>query len=234
MSYSMRRQGGLTLIELLVGVVLTALIVGMCIKIVISVRDVWLEQQERSLAARTGWRLVHHLSRDLRMTLLASTPGADGQWRGTDGGTTLYEALHKGFRPDAMTEELKATAIDDDSIQFPIARARDNEQLRPCVVQYTLKRAEEGHIAGVVRRVAPLGSPVSDAEDVLLGEQVISLNLKYLTADGAWVNKWSDSSATPRAVRISVGALPPRAQGGFNVMHFTTLVYLPAGSRISR
>lgn len=225
----------MSLIEALVVIGLVGVMSALGTRLLLSARDLWYHQQERAAAARAGWVWAHKIAREVRMGMAPGDLGGGAAWRGTDGGTTLFQALPKARRPEDVGEEFKDLRVDDDTIEFATARVRDSKQvMRPGVVRYALKRDADGRIVGLVRKAAARSDSAADAEGRLVTPDVISLDFQYLDAGGAWRNEWKSGETMPRAVRITVGAFVKKSRKVFDVMRFTTLVYMPVHSRIPR
>ncbi len=226
------RQQGITLLELLLAVAILAVVLGISMGILMSAQRLWSSQQERMISTRAGWLWAHRLCKEMRMAIPPAELGGGARWQGTNAGGTLHDALPKGRRPESVVEELKAIRVDYDTIRFPTARLKGREG--PGMTEYSLKRDENNGVVGIVRRTAPRGSSLSDAKEDIVNDRVVSLDFEYLDADGKWRQEWKDGSAAPLAVRVTMGTLLRRTRMAYDVMRFSTLVYLPAGSRISR
>jgi len=232
-----RKEQGLTLIEILVTAGLTAIVVGMSATVISSVQALWADQQERSAAARDGWLFVDKLCRELRESVPPAQLGEGAQWRGTNVRAPLLEAVSTAGWPETTIAEYKRQALEisDGAIRFPTLRVMaQGRRAEPGMVEYSLERDTSNHVVGISRRAAQMGVPPSAADHGVLSPSVVSLGFEYLGADGRWQTAWNDSSAIPRAVRISVGTLvrPSRRNKMPVVTRFSTLVYLPADSRI--
>jgi len=225
-------QQGMTLLELLLAVAILAVVLGMGLGILTSAQQLWFYQQERMIAARQGWIWAQRICRDIRMAIPPAELGGGAEWLGTDARATFYDALPPPLRVQEMKEEYQKITVGRDSVRFPIARLKGREG--PGMTEYALRWDEERGAVGIVRRTAPRGTPWSQAQEELVNDHAVSLDVEYLGADGKWRSEWKDRSATPSAVRVTVGTLLRRSRRVYDVMRFSTLVYLPAGSRISR
>ena len=229
------RNHGLTLLELMVVLGLTAIILTLAYQIMSNANEVWTKQHKQTDSARQGWKLAMDISKQLRAALPPEQLSGDAVFEGTDGITTLLAALPQDEgRDPSISSELAAVPLHDDVIRFPTAQApADRGPDGPGMVQYRLMRNEDDHIVGVEMRSAPAGTPLEKGTASPKATRARSLNFEYLTGKGEWVAKWTDTRALPRAVRIEVGCEGPMQKSGVpSVLRFFTTVYLQNGSRI--
>jgi len=227
-----RRNQAMTLIELLVVLGLTALLAGIGYRLIIAAGQ-WSRIQQTQLEAnRNGWASAQRIARDLRMALPPAGLGA-AVWRGERGDATLIEA----FNPETVSPEaadaVSRKSVRDDRLQFavsPVGPSADVEG--PSAVCYFLHRDKEGRIAGLARTVSPLGG-TAEGEPPVIAPHVVSLGFEYLAADGKWLDQWTDAAA-PKAVRVTVGSINRNATNLWTPTEFSTVIYLPAGTRITR
>ena len=224
-------RSGFTLLELLLTVALTSLALGMATQVAIRSSRIWGARQEGTAAARSAWSLAHRLSRELRMALPPDQFGPEAAFVGEAGVSHAYHDLPGGEAEGAFAPEMLAVAFGDDRIRF--AAWAFGEEPTPISVEYSILRDEEGGSLGVARRSAPLGSPLEEADAVLVARQVVSLEFEYLDAQGLWQREWSDAKSLPRAVRVRAGALRPNGGPLPELMDFSTTVYLPVGTKVA-
>lgn len=230
MTRTVHAKTGFTLLEALLAIALTSMVMSMAWQIAAQARNVWRREQNAALGAREAWTRLRHISGELRAALLPEdTPPGEGLV-GTDGAFDLYRALPRDPHRDELAADLKAVKLHADSIRVPVASVDD--QGRSGVIEYSIARDHNRGAVGLQRRAAPLGQPLG--APVIHSDKVISLDCRYLDRDGKWRAKWDAPRQTPLAVRISVGALAERSTPIPEIMTFTTVVYLPAGTRIPR
>jgi len=235
MKKRMRGQRGMTLLEVLLALGLTAIIAGLGMRLLISVKQWWLQQQARTASARAGWIWVHKISKELRMAVPPDEYGAGGQWRGADAQASLLDALPDEPRTDKQQDALRAERIDEDTIRFATARLwLPDGGVGPGVVQYSLKRDEDKRVVGLERKAAPRGVSLDDVDGAPVTRYAVSLDFHYLGADGKWRDSWQDGSKMPRAVRVAVGTFNRKDPMSTKVTRFSTAVNLPTGARIAR
>ena len=131
--------------------------------------------------------------------------------------------------------------VSKDTIRFCTLRAVSPSQPPgPGMVEYSLERDAKKDVVNIVRRVTLAASPdkvettVIKPSDPNSSFGFVSLGFQYLDAQGQWHPEWTDTKTMPRAVRISVSTLvrPSRRIKLPVVNQYSTLVYLPTGSRI--
>jgi len=224
------RCRGFTLIEMIVVLGLVALLTTMAVRVTVTANDTLRFQEEQTLSMRTGWHQLHRLSRELRSAM----DELDGKgWTGADGRTTVKDGLPKSEVPLTLPDAIAQEPLDDDSIRFPVALARDakgNEG--PGFVEIALKHDTNGRIVGLVRRERPTTSPEEDTLESEPRERVISFDVEYLDGKGKWRQVWKRGA--PRAVRVKLATLANKPDRVFRIARFQTLVYLPTGTEIER
>jgi len=229
-----QHKSGLTLVELLVAVGLLSIVLGIAYRLAADSSRILRDQQRLSRSARGGWEWLHKVSQELRTILPPEAAGPDGALEGRDGSITLYDAAPDHFRNGPDAAKLKAVRLESDVIRFPVARL--NLGAGPpaaAVIEYALKRDAEGRVAGVARRTAALGAPREQSVERLDNTHVVSIDCQYLDGDGRWLPEWRQASRLPTAVRITVAALVPQSGRPPRPARFTTVVFLPAGTRIA-
>jgi type II secretory pathway pseudopilin PulG len=228
-----RRKRAVTLVELLVVMAMSAAIVGMGTWILISAKKLWVDEQLRIGAARTAALWEYQLCKELRAALPPESLGA--KWSGTDGSVGLIESYPRQRFTDALRAELAGTKLADDSIRFATARIRDAlGRVRPGIVEYRVERNVATGIYGIMRKAAPDFAGLESAPEGLVAQSVVSLDLQYLNDKDEWLDVWTAGDKSPRAVRITTGAMPERIGANPQVMYFSTEVFLPLGETIKQ
>jgi type II secretory pathway pseudopilin PulG len=257
MNISRRREAGFTLIEILLTVVLTGVVVGMGFGLLTAAQQIAQIQQEQSAAGRDGWLFLYRVSRQLREAIPPSQLGEGAEWRGTHASAMLLDTISTAgwpgtalqiFRESKENQQLASS----DTIRFCTLRViSPGQPPTPGMIEYSLERAQvnKKQVFKIVRRSAPLGVSLEkkdgkDEKGVITDEFMpsdpdssygfISLGFQYLDAQGKWDPEWTDTKTMPCAVRISVSTLvrPSRQIKAPVVNQYSTLVYLPTGSRI--
>lgn len=221
-----------TLLELLLAVSLATLALGMATSVAIRASRLWAERQEALSDSRAAWSLVHRMGRELRMALPPNLHGEDAALLGERGDFHLYRRKPGAAAQGAFEADMVQITLRGDKVRFALWPTAEGGA--PAAVEYSLQREGEGSAAGVVRRSAPLGEPLEDAVPVLVARNVASLALEYLDASGKWRDEWSDAGSLPQAVRLSTGAFAPNGGHLPTLTEFSTTVYVPAGTRVSR
>ena len=237
MRRSTRRQQAFSLLEMLVVLAVGSVIIGICIGMSIQANRMWVTQQARISASRAGWRTVNRIARDLRMAMAPGAGGAFGKLEGRDGSKSMASVLPEGVRNALKPESYESVKVDDDTLVLPAAHVHDRDDAyRPGVVSYALKYDEAGCAVGILQRTATLGKSLQgdDAQETVISDQIVSLDFKYLDASGTWQAAWQRGDTMPRAIRVTVGALPKRPTGRLGFERFTTTVSLAGGTRIPR
>jgi len=244
MNISRRRAAGFTLVEIMVTVVLTAVIVGMGFGLLISAQQIAQLQQEQSASGRDGWTFLYRLTRELREATPPSQLGEGAEWRGASGSAKLLDMVSTAGWPDVSIKDFEGRqlTVSKDTIRFCTLRVvSPGQPPAPGMIEYSLERDPKKNVVNIVRRAAPLGTPLEKAETTVIGPSdagssfgFVSLAFQYLDAQSQWRPEWTDAKTMPRAVRISVSTLVrPSRQIKLPVMNqYSTLVYLPTGSRI--
>lgn len=221
-----------TLLELLLAAALTALALGMALSVAVRSSRLWSGRQEALSASRAAWSLVHRLGRELRMALPPELHGEGAAFAGETALHYLYRPLPGAEAQGAFDPEMVQIPLGDDRVRFAVWPFGEGET--PLAVEYSVRRGGGNGALGVVRRSAPLGEPLDEAEPVLVAREVASFALEYLDAAGDWRTEWADAERLPQAVRITAGALAPDRGSLPELAEFSTTVYLPAGTRVPR
>ena len=244
MNIRRRRDPGFTLVEMMVGAGLTAIVMGLGFGLLTSAQQIAQLQQEQSAAGRDGWIFVYKLSRELREAVPPSQVGEGAEWRGTSASAQLLAQVSTAKWPDVTVQEFKARQLNVsmDTIQFYTLRVSSlNEPPVPGVIEYSLKRDEKNDVINIVRRSAPLGVPLDKGETQVIGPSdpnsslgFVSLDFQYLDGQGQWHPEWTDAKAMPRAVRVSVSTLlrPSRQVRVPVINQYSTQLDLTTDSRI--
>jgi len=229
-----KRRHGFSLLEMIIVVAISALILGMAYRMIISSNRIWAEEEARNAANRAGWQWAIKASGQLRMAIPPAELGEGAQFAGRHKSSTLYEALRGRPGIEEFADEMRQVQVSEDIMRFPAVRVPGKGgKLVPGMCEYSLKRREDGLLVGAGHRSAPLGESLDDQGLTLDGKDVVSLGFQYLTSEDNWVQEWSDAAALPRAVRISAATLVSPAGAKPQVSTFSTVVYLPGGRRIS-
>lgn len=235
MNATRSRRHAMTLVEVLVGIGVGAVVMGAAYQIAAGAMDIWGDQQARSRASNLGWLWLSKVSKELRMAVPASR---EAKLHGRHAETPMMVAM--GLKEDELTEQqtqwLEGKRVSNDVIRFPTVRVGDRTgQERPGVIQYAIEDEDGSRL--LKRRTAPLGGEPEEEVVRAEGAQIISVGFSYLDADGKWQGGWAASSAFPEAVRITVGVLTPARGEGIaalkRIMWFSTVVYLPVTGRVS-
>jgi len=227
LKYSARRAQAFTLIEMLVVLVVGTAVVGLCITMTGQAQRFWVLHQSRLAAGRSAWQCLNRIARDVR------TASAAGSVVGTNATGTMTDALSDELLNRVEPGELDGVDVDDDTLELSTGRAADFEGVHvPGRVRFAVKRDESGRVLGVVRQSAPPGVALENGYEWLMSECVVSLDFEYLDDSGAWQSTWRDGGETPRAVRITVAAVPDRIKRKYDIQRFTTVVTLAGSARI--
>lgn len=233
MNMNRGRNGGMSLIELLVAIALSAVVIGMGVWIVNVAQSVWMAEQLRVGAARTAAQWEYQFCKELRAALPPKALGAT--WQGNNGSVRLVSSFPAHRFTDAERNELAGKRLENDSIRFTTAQIRDMQgRIRPGIVEYRVERNERTGVYGIMRKSAPDVAGLESAQEALVARSSVSLDIQYQNSKGLWMSEWKPSQEVPRAVRVAVGALPERPGVNPNVMYFSTEVQLPFGERIER
>ncbi len=243
MNISRRRAAGFTLIEIVLTVALTAVVVGMGFGLLTAAQQIAQLQQEQSASGRDGWRFLYQLTRELREGMPPDQLGKEAEWSGASASAKLLDAISTTGWPDVSIKDFEGRrlTVSKDTIRFCTLRAVSPSQPPgPGVVEYSLERDPKKNMINIVRRVTLAASPdkvettMIEPSDPNSSFGFISLAFEYLDAQGQWHPAWTDTKTMPRAVRVSVSTLmrPTRRIKLPVVNQYSTLVYLPTGSRI--
>ncbi|MGD1000475.1 MAG: prepilin-type N-terminal cleavage/methylation domain-containing protein [Candidatus Brocadiia bacterium] len=244
MNITRRRAAGFTLIEIMLTVVLTAVVVGMGFGLLTSAQQIAQLQQEQSASGRDGWTFLYRLTRELREATPPSQLGEGAEWRGASGSAKLLDMVSTAGWPDVSIKDFEGRqlTVSKDTIRFCTLRVVSPSQPpAPGMIEYSLERDPKKNVVHIVRRAALLGASPDQVETTVIEPSdpassvgFVSLGFQYLDAQSQWRPEWTDAKTMPRAVRISVSTLVrPSRQIKLPVMNqYSTLVYLPTGSRI--
>jgi len=193
-----RRDHGMTLLELILAVAILALIIGMTTVILLSVQSTWAEIQERTAAARAGWRFALDLSEQLRMAL--EDPARGWAVEGTDASRPLLDVLtHTDQLPEDIRKMHEAEQCDNDTITFAASRLGFGRRVYPGWLHYRIEYDEKtGECLGLFRRTTPLNRDTCPW----------TCPIRTRKATG------SASGARPMISRRPSGSPPERSRGG--------------------
>ncbi len=228
MSLFSRGKGGVTLIEMLVGIgVLVVFMAGMY-SVMSTTPRVARRQQQRALAGRRAWRTLRQLSRELR----AIPPG--GERGGPLTGARSFLQVTDFF--DVPAEDIRHAFPDGfpaDSIRFATTARGNSLQggQHAIVVEYKLRHDEGGSSGGIYRRFSEIGEDPDEGAWELFNIQALAMEFRYLDGDGEWREGWGEDFL-PRAVKARVWmrtSLPGEDPG---VGEFRTVINLPGEKEV--
>jgi hypothetical protein len=226
------KRAAFTLAEVLVGLAVASAAIGLGVEFAFVSAQLWRRQQARCEGARAGWQSVQRLCGELRMVMPPDRIGEGQGLAGEHRTRPRREAL--GDLTGSQSGQAPAR-IDDDAVRFPCARVTDAAgRTGPGVVEYFLKRDARGRVVGLARRAAWFGRSLRQEAPALVAPEVVSLRLEYLDEHGHWLREWSDGAGLPRAVRVTAGTRAADAWQDARLMHFSSVVHVPAAGRVSR
>jgi len=217
------RQGGFTLIEMLMTVAITALVFSMIGGILLSVISASEKIELKLRTEKKGYGVLGVLRRDL---------------------TGVYAY---GLGPEAFKGEDKSVlGKEADELHFVttanVVETEDGQRPKLVEVGYRFDSGEGDDIV-MFRRAAPLeGNPLGgegDYVEILAGIQ--SFHLEYLNAETEqWVERWEQEEDLPKAVKVKVELRLDEAQqrvveaGALDIPNptYEMIVGLPARTKL--
>ncbi|MHC4830423.1 MAG: prepilin-type N-terminal cleavage/methylation domain-containing protein, partial [Planctomycetota bacterium] len=217
-----RREGGFTLIEMMV----TLGILGMLFTMITSIISSFIQTDKRVNAAlereRAGSAIMELFGRDLQATYAYSIPKA---FLGTDRG--------EQDRVEFLSTRKPTIATEDEEEEAPTEDGEDTvHTVRPLKLQkvgffvqdstsqpgfLTLFRYEQAYVPAEADQDGQITEGPFDShgeEDPVVFEiynRIRSFELEYLDADGNWGKGWTEENLIPRAVQITLKIQPPSA-----------------------
>lgn len=187
------RQGGFTLIEVIMATTLSALVLAGAFASLTTILTAYRMQGSRYDATNKASLILMHMTKDLNaaflsphqpMTRFVGTDNQQGQFNADT--LTFISTINSALNTGAGSSDLV-------EIQYYI----DFDTSTP--ERWLLRRYD----------VTPDMDPFSGGTLSLLGPQVVSLNFEYF--DGtAWWPTWDSAEELPRAVNITIGLFKPR------------------------
>ncbi len=208
----MNRQGGFTLIEVLLAVAILSIVVGMVYRSLELTSQVADHVNEVSGQYRTGRLALSKISDELMSAFYFKEDG-NTRFGGVDGvGANGMDADTLGF-----------TSLS--RIVSPDTKASYQNELHYQMQGDTLWHSEV---------LNPLGIGPGNKQSFPLAEGLSGFRLRYLPKKGAeWIDQWTDGDGLPAAVEVSL--LFPGDAGDEDgveaqpVMALSTVVRMPAG-----
>ncbi|GEM_PF-1306642 len=206
------RQGGFTLVEMLLALTLVALLMGGAYEILHMARRARNQAEDAVRLNQVGRACLDRMRRDLQALVREESPYNTGLY-GEDGESFGPSALGNESFPGDWVTFLSASGVpriasmreDPDNPSGEVAA-----DLRE--IQYFVGSDEETEGQGLIRmRKIRLNHALNREEDAwaseVFAEEVLGLNLRYLDGeDGTWKDAWDTETqeAYPLAVEITI------------------------------
>lgn len=216
----------MTLLEMLVGIVLTGIILGGAYKIMISANEITRDHQETAMAGRRGWQTLQQMSRELRAALPTELGGTT-HLTAQDATLPAQPALEVAGATEFPADFSRGT-VPADTMRFSTAQT---PQKAPGVVEYALQRNTAGHVLGLSRCYVPAGKDESECSPIMHNPSVVAVNYEFLDANGTWQPGW-DAADLPEAVRITLWLRTSPPGNLLKVRSLSTVVHPPVGKEV--
>jgi type II secretion system protein J len=223
----MKKQGGFTLVELIVATTIFVLILGAAYSLFDSGRNLTARAEGRAQFHQALRAAIKAIEEDLKGALMPNA-AYDTGFIGTDGGSgdqPLDKIEFITVNAHTMPRSLKA-----DTAQQPIVSPRSDMTK----VTYWVEGDTKQPAHGLVRNRQPILNPVNvqnirDEDIEGIAPEVVYLNLRYYDTD--WQDSWDSTQVRklPKAVEVTLH-LQGEWRGEKFIEKFTARFYLPVAA----
>lgn len=184
------KRGGFTLLELLVVIALMGVVGTLGTQLFVSMSTSWGSVLQRTKLDEQADNVFEQMRHDFEKVVSPRLTGVS----------------MTGADQTAEEERFWNQTLGNDTLTFAVLEMVDRRQetFRCVQAKYYVDRTEGKDL--LTREVNDFGLPASDK--VVLGDDVVSLCLEYLAADGTWAQAW-DRPELPQAVRVSMTLVNP-------------------------
>jgi len=224
---ALRRPRGFTLIETLAAVLITSLIVTFALGAYVQIAETAEEATQRLRDDLHATTILDRLTEDLQSTVLVVKP----------------DETDPLSHPWYFVSESREAFSGSDAIRFIGRRSRsylpDEHSSDFAQIAYQVTTDEDGlqtlyrwTSVGLPQAYEPVFPLIDDDRSFVLGEGLSGFTLRFLDAEGEWVEAWdstqlTQSSTLPVSIEISFDMGPPEGDEGFDEPRYVRRVVLP-------